>query len=264
MVLREHLRSVRTRKTSFDGPKDYIKYYLLRAFVIFVFIISHVYDYTTYPIYWIIYHPWLVRRYRRAIHSKLERREDCVIYHSLEERIPVYNEINENNLTTLDAVFDYAANKYKEKECLGTRRIISEEDEVQPNGKVFKKYDLGDYSWSTYEQFQEKAIKISQGLLQLGLKPKETVAILAETRAEWLITAYACYKQNLPIVTIYTNLGSNGIVHALTETEASCVFCSNETLPKLMGVSSECSKTIKNVVVMTSQLCSDFDSTQMA
>lgn len=31
--------------------------------------------------------------------------------------------------------------------------------------------------------------------------------MIAETRAEWLITAYACYKNNLTVVTIYTNLG---------------------------------------------------------
>ena len=164
MVLREHLRSVRTRKTSFDGVTDYIKYYLLRTFVIFVFIISHVYDYTTYPIYWIVYHPWLVRRYQRSTHSKVEKKTDCVIYDSLEELSPITIEINENNLTTMDAVFDYAANKYKDKECLGTREILSDDEELQPNGKVFHKYDLGDYSWCTYENFQQKAINISRGL----------------------------------------------------------------------------------------------------
>ena len=60
MVLREHLRSVRTRKQNFDGPKDYIKYYALRLFVLFVFALSHIYDYITIPIYFAVYFPWLV------------------------------------------------------------------------------------------------------------------------------------------------------------------------------------------------------------
>lgn len=40
---------------------------------------------------------------------------------------------------TLDKVFLYAKNKFKDKRLLGTREILNEEDEIQPNGKVFKK-----------------------------------------------------------------------------------------------------------------------------
>jgi long-chain acyl-CoA synthetase len=263
MVLREHLRSVRERKQDFDGPKDYVKYYLLRLFVLFVFVLSHLYDYVSYPIYFVIYHPWLVRRYKRSNHAELEVRDDCVLYHSLEEPTPINKEVKENGLTTMDAIFDYVSNKYQDKDCLGTREILAEEDEVQPNGKVFRKFVLGNYNWCTFAEFEQNAAELSQGLIQLGLKAKENVAIIAETRAEWLTTAYACYKNNLAVVTIYTNLGNDGIEHALMETEASCVFCSHETLPKLATVSSKCTQYLKNIVVMSSQLKNSFDSTQV-
>ena len=111
MVLREHLRSVRTRKQDFDSPKDYIKYYVLRLFVLFVFVLSHLYDYISYPIYFIIYHPWLVRRYKRENHARLEVRDDCVLYHSLEEPTPINKEVQENDLTTMDAIFDYVSKR---------------------------------------------------------------------------------------------------------------------------------------------------------
>jgi long-chain acyl-CoA synthetase len=263
MVLREHLRSVRERKQDFDGPKDYVKYYLLRLFVLFVFVLSHLYDYVSYPIYFVIYHPWLVRRYKRSNHAELEVRDDCVLYHSLEEPTPINKEVKENGLTTMDAIFDYVSNKYQDKDCLGTREILAEEDEVQSNGKVFRKFVLGNYNWCTFAEFEQNAAELSQGLIQLGLKAKENVAIIAETRAEWLTTAYACYKNNLAVVTIYTNLGNDGIEHALMETEASCVFCSHETLPKLATVSSKCTQYLKNIVVMSSQLKNSFDSTQV-
>ena len=58
-------------------------------------------------------------------------------------------------------------------------------------------------------------------------------------------------------------LGNDGIEHALLETEASCVFCSHETLPKLATVSSNCTQYLKNIVVMPSQLQKSFDSTQV-
>lgn len=41
--------------------------------------------------------------------------------------------------------FNWAVLKYGDTPCMGTREIIAELDEVQPNGKMFKKYDLGDY-----------------------------------------------------------------------------------------------------------------------
>lgn len=40
---------------------------------------------------------------------------------------------------TLDKVFMYAKNKFKDKRLLGTREVLNEEDEIQPNGKIFKK-----------------------------------------------------------------------------------------------------------------------------
>lgn len=40
---------------------------------------------------------------------------------------------------TLDKTFEYAAMRFPHRDCLGTREVISEEDERQSNGKVFKK-----------------------------------------------------------------------------------------------------------------------------
>lgn len=40
---------------------------------------------------------------------------------------------------TLDKVFEYAVVHFPKRDCLGTRELLSEEDEIQPNGKVFKK-----------------------------------------------------------------------------------------------------------------------------
>lgn len=45
---------------------------------------------------------------------------------------------------TLDKMFEYAAKRFPQRDCLGTREVLSEEDEVQPNGKVFKKVGNSD------------------------------------------------------------------------------------------------------------------------
>jgi long-chain acyl-CoA synthetase len=46
-------------------------------------------------------------------------------------------------LDTLDKVFEHAATRFPARHCLGTRQLLSEEDELQPNGKVFKKVRRG-------------------------------------------------------------------------------------------------------------------------
>lgn len=42
-------------------------------------------------------------------------------------------------LDTLDKMFEYAAMQFPRSDCLGTREVISEENERQSDGKVFKK-----------------------------------------------------------------------------------------------------------------------------
>ena len=39
----------------------------------------------------------------------------------------------------------WAVKKHGNAPIMGTREIIAELDEVQPNGRMFKKYNLGDY-----------------------------------------------------------------------------------------------------------------------
>ena len=49
--------------------------------------------------------------------------------------------------------------------------------------------------------------------MALGLRPRQNVVILAETRQEWMVTAQACLRLNIPVVTLYATLGEEGIVH---------------------------------------------------
>uniref|UniRef100_A0A9L0S1X0 long-chain-fatty-acid--CoA ligase n=1 Tax=Equus caballus TaxID=9796 RepID=A0A9L0S1X0_HORSE len=140
---------------------------------------------------------------------------------------------------TLDKVFMYAKNKFKDKRLLGTREILNEEDEVQPNGKIFKKVILGHYNWLSYEDVFVRALNFGNGLQMLGQKPKTNIAIFCETRAEWMIAAQACFMYNFQLVTLYATLGGPAIVHGLNETEVTNIITSKELLQtKLKGVVS--------------------------
>ncbi len=46
--------------------------------------------------------------------------------------------------------------------CLGTRQLLDEEDETQPNGKVFKKWKLGIYTWLSYVDVDEMSTNLGE------------------------------------------------------------------------------------------------------
>ncbi|XP_030578846.1 long-chain-fatty-acid--CoA ligase 3-like, partial [Archocentrus centrarchus] len=131
---------------------------------------------------------------------------------------------------TLDKMFEYAAQKFPKRDCLGTREVLSEEDELQPNGKIFKKVILGNYNWLSYEEAYQAAKCFGSGLAALNQKPHCNIAIFCETRAEWILAALACFMYNFPLVTLYATLGPMAIAHGLNETEVTHIITSKDLL----------------------------------
>ncbi|XP_051549329.1 long-chain-fatty-acid--CoA ligase 4-like [Myxocyprinus asiaticus] len=140
---------------------------------------------------------------------------------------------------TLDKLFLHAVKRFGKAPCLGTREVFSEEEETQPNGKIFKKLVLGDYSWRSYEEVSQTVESFGRGLAALGQRPRNTIAIFCETRAEWMITAQACFRCNYPLVTLYATLGEDAVAYGLNQCGATHLITSTELLQtKLKGVFS--------------------------
>ena len=81
-----------------------------------------------------------------------------------------------------------------------------EEDEVQKNGKVFKKLALGDYEWMTYNMVHASALSFGAGLrFHLGQKPKSLITIYSETRAEWMMSCLGAFSQvcSIPVFILH-------------------------------------------------------------
>ncbi|KAG7457044.1 hypothetical protein MATL_G00242320 [Megalops atlanticus] len=157
---------------------------------------------------------------------------------------------------TLDKVFQYAARRFPRRDCLGTREVLSEEDEPQPNGKVFKKVILGDYRWLSYEEAYQAAVRFGSGLAALGQKPQYNIAIFCETRAEWIISAQACFMNNFPLVTLYSTLGGPAIAHGLNETEVTHIITSKDLLQtRLQAILVEVPR-LQHIIVVDAKVTS--------
>jgi long-chain acyl-CoA synthetase len=106
--------------------------------------------------------------------------------------------LREEKVSTMLDVVRFALKDRDSLPALGTRKLIEEKDEVQPNCRVFQKFVLGDYEWVTYKEVGILAEQFGSGLLSLGQQPKQNIVILAETRKEWILAAIGCFKFNIP------------------------------------------------------------------
>ncbi|KAK0181964.1 hypothetical protein PV327_000141 [Microctonus hyperodae] len=218
--------------------------------------LSYVYDILTFPVYLILQRPWEKRKLSRRVKAKPVAKDDRLItYRNVDSPGSFHIKLERNKIDTLEKVLLFAAEIHGDKRCLGTRQILAEENELQPNGRVFKKYKMGDYKWKSYTEVERLAASFSRGLKEFGLTKQKNIAIFAETRAEWMISTHGCFKQDLTVVTIYSTLGDEAICHALNETEVDTVITSHELLPKFKRLLSMAVQ-IKNIIYMEDQLVS--------
>jgi long-chain acyl-CoA synthetase len=199
-------------------------------------VITLIYDIISLPFYAVLQAPWAKKRDNKETKSQPISHDGGVTYRGLAAISPMHVELEKGKHDTLDKIFTFAIKKNGAKKCLGTREVIDEEDEMQENGRMFKKYVLGGYLWKSYNEIDRLAASFGKGLRELGLEPKDRVAIFAETRAEWLIAAIAAFRQNLTIVTLYATLGDDAVIHGLNETEVTHLITSYDLLPKFKHI----------------------------
>lgn len=152
-------------------------------------------------------------------------------------------------IKTLAELFEQACKEHGDKNLLGTRKLISRETQVHADGRSFEKLHLGDYEWMSYAHVFQVVCNFSSGLVQVGHRPGERVAIFADTREEWFIALQACFRRNLTVVTMYASLGEEAICHSLNETEVTTVICGNKELKKLLDISGQID-TVERVICM--------------
>uniref|UniRef100_A0A8D8RCC4 long-chain-fatty-acid--CoA ligase n=1 Tax=Cacopsylla melanoneura TaxID=428564 RepID=A0A8D8RCC4_9HEMI len=220
--------------------------------------IAFVCDIITYPVYLFLQRPWekksLSAKKKAEVISKDNK---SVTIRSISGPQENHVRLLRDGVDTMEKVLKYVVRRFPEQRCLGTRQILAEEDERQPNGRIFKKYVMGVYEWRSFQQVSDEAEWFGKGLRSLGQEPRQNVVIFAETRAEWMIAAQACFKQNIPVVTIYATLGEEAIAHGINETEVTIVITTHDLLPKFRNI-LKMTPRVNTLIFMEDQLtCTD-------
>lgn len=140
--------------------------------------------------------------------------------------------------------------QYGDMPTMGVRECISIDDEKQPNGKVFKKFSLGAYQWTAYEDIFERVNNFSSGMAKLGLKHGNKIVLFAETRPEWIISAFACFRIGVPVVTLYSTLGIDALTFGIGQTDATYLITSGEQLAKIDKILAKVPK-LTHIIVLS-------------
>ncbi|KAJ8612693.1 hypothetical protein CTAYLR_008954 [Chrysophaeum taylorii] len=125
--------------------------------------------------------------------------------------------------------------------CMGWRPVLKREYE----GK-FEKLTLGDFEWWSYERVGEEVAALASGL---PASKGECLLIYAETQRDWMVTALACCRMGITVVTAYATLGEEGVTTALSQTGASVCVCDAKLLKVLTGA-KKLPRTLKSVVTI--------------
>ena len=88
---------------------------------------------------------WVPFYYNNYIELFFRATDDELIFEAPEKSSELYYELVKSKIETMSDALKWAVAKHGNAPIMGTREIIAELDEVQPNGRMFKKYNLGDY-----------------------------------------------------------------------------------------------------------------------
>lgn len=80
------------------------------------------------------------------------------------------------------------------------------------------------------ETFVERVRNVALGLVELGIKPGDRIALLSENRPEWSIADFAILSLGAINVPIYTTQAVDQIRYILTDSGARAIFVSNRKL----------------------------------
>jgi len=84
----------------------------------------------------------------------------------------------------------------------------------------------GVYAPVSSREALERITRVCAGLLDVGIRPGDRIAILSETRLEWMIADFAILTAGAATVPIYPSLPAGQIEPLLADSEVSALFCS--------------------------------------
>ena len=107
----------------------------------------------------------------------------------------------------------------------------------------------GTWKEITQGQTREEAYRIGAGLMSLGLKKGDKIALLSESRAMWILAELGALYAGAVDVPLSVNLGEGkDLIFRINHSDAKWILVSGNHLPKIRAILPEC-PTVEKVIV---------------
>jgi long-chain acyl-CoA synthetase len=107
----------------------------------------------------------------------------------------------------------------------------------------------GTWTGLSFADLLSQVHAFSVGLMELGVRPGDRLAILSENRPEWAITDFACLAARCADVPVYPTLPAHQIEYILRDSGAVAVCCSSAAqLSKILDIRGNL-PALKSVIV---------------
>ena len=107
----------------------------------------------------------------------------------------------------------------------------------------------GKWQEITQEQTRNEAYRIGAGLISLGLKKGDKIALLSESRAMWILAELGALYAGAVDVPLSVNLGEGkDLVFRINHSESKWILVSGNHLPRIRAVLAECPDVEKVIV----------------
>ena len=97
-------------------------------------------------------------------------------------------------------------------------------------------------SWKSFSatEFQEKVDEVAKGLIAIGVKPNDKVALISENRIEWSMMDFAIQQIGGIVVAIYPNISISDYLFIFNDAEIkTCVVSTDVLYNKIKGLQGQ-------------------------
>ena len=118
-----------------------------------------------------------------------------------------------------------------------------------PNHVYLREKVNGAWKEITQEQTRLEAYRIGAGLMSLGLKKGDKIALLSESRAMWILAELGAMYAGATDVPLSVNLGEGkDLVFRINHSDSKWILVSGNHLPKIRSILPECPNVEKVIV----------------
>ncbi|HEX2868487.1 MAG TPA: long-chain fatty acid--CoA ligase [Ignavibacteriales bacterium] len=128
--------------------------------------------------------------------------------------------------------------------------MLTEEYAKTTDKPLMKHKVAGQYKGISYTEFREETENFANGLLTLGLKREDKIAIISENRPEWVYSDMAVLALGGVDVPLYPSLTADSVEFILNNSESVGIIVSNKfQLNKVLKIRANC-KMLKFIIVL--------------